>query len=75
MPADLVPTLVGQLDNLTIAPTIYLGLVAVVALAAVFSKSPSRRRVALDVLRVLLPRRRTSGQDEPSPPRSSPADP
>ncbi len=75
MPADLVPTLVGQLDNLTIAPAIYLALMAVVALAAVFSTSLSRRRAALEVLRILAPRRRPPGQDEPPPSRPDSADP
>lgn len=68
MPADLVPTVLGQLDTLTLAPTIYLALVAVVALAAVFTNNTGRRRAAISVLQLLLPRRRPSDQDNPSGP-------
>ncbi|MGD9989045.1 hypothetical protein [Pseudonocardia sp.] len=67
MPADLVPTVLGQLDTLALAPTIYLALVAVVALAAV-TNNTGRRRAAISVLRLLLPRRRPSDQDNPPGP-------
>jgi hypothetical protein len=65
VPADLVPDVLGQLDGLAAVPTAYLALVAIVSLAAVFSKEPSRRRAALSVLRLLLPRRRGSDRDDP----------
>ncbi|MDN5932010.1 MAG: hypothetical protein L0I24_13255 [Pseudonocardia sp.] len=65
MPADLVPTVLGQLDILAAAPTVYLALVAIVSLAAVFSTQPGCRRAALSVLRLLLPRRRGSDRDDP----------
>lgn len=65
MPADLVPSVLGQLDTLATAPTVYLALVAIVSLAAVFSKEPGRRRAALSVLRLLLPRRRGADRDDP----------
>jgi hypothetical protein len=39
---------------------VYIGLVAVVAVTAVFTSKPSRRKAALDVLRVLWIRRGVS---------------
>jgi hypothetical protein len=43
---------------------VYLGLVVVVAITAVFASKAHRRKAALDVLRVLLIRRGTSSRDE-----------
>ena len=57
MPADLMPLVAAQLRTLTLAPLLYLAIVAVVAAAAVFSTRPGRRRAALTVLRVLVPHR------------------
>ena len=39
---------------------VYLGLVVVLAITAVFASTPSRRKAALDVLRVVWLRRGTS---------------
>lgn len=67
MPPDLMPLVVGQLPTLTLTPLLYLAIVAVVVIAAVFSKRAGRQQAALDVLRLLLPRR-----DPPKPARRSP---
>lgn len=61
MPADLMPLVVAQLRTLTLAPLLYLALVTVVAVAAVFSTNAGRRRAALTVLRVLVPQRSSPG--------------
>jgi hypothetical protein len=42
----------------------YFGLVAVVAITAVFASKPTRRKAALEVLRVLWIRRGTSSRDD-----------
>ena len=68
MPADLMPLVAAPLRTLTLAPLLYLVIVAVIATPAVFSTRPSRRRAALTVLRVLVPRRtRSDGPGVPSP--------
>jgi hypothetical protein len=59
MAVDL-PFLPGIAHDFTIlspALFIYTVLIATVALTAVFTSKPARRRAALDVLRLLLPRR------------------
>jgi hypothetical protein len=51
--------------------TIYACLITVIALTAVFTSKPARRKAALDVLKLLLPGRRrthTVGQ-QPGQPR------
>jgi hypothetical protein len=44
--------------------TVYLGLIVVVAITAVFASKSGRRKAALEVLRVLLIRRGTSSREE-----------
>jgi hypothetical protein len=61
VPANLMPLVVAQLRALTLAPLLYLAIVAVVAAAAVFSTKTGRRRAALAVLRVLVPQRINPG--------------
>ena len=58
MSADLLPLVVSQLRSVPLAAVLYLVIVAVVVFAAVFSKTPARRRAALAVLRMLIPLRR-----------------
>ena len=58
MSADLLPLVVSQLRSVPLAAVLYLAIVAVVVFAAVFSKTPDRRRAALAVLRMLIPLRR-----------------
>jgi hypothetical protein len=48
----------------TVIGIVYLGLVAVVAITAVFASKPTRRKAALEVLRVLSIRRGTSPRDD-----------
>lgn len=43
----------------------YLVLIAVIALTAVYSQKPARRRAAVTVLRLLLPRRTPDGRPDP----------
>jgi len=56
--ADLIPLVVSQLRSVPLVAVLYLALIAVVVFAAVFAKTPDRRRAALAVLRMLLPLRR-----------------
>lgn len=60
MAADLpfLPDIPAQLATLGAPALIYCTLITTVALAAVFSSKPSRRKAALKVLRLLLPGRR-----------------
>ena len=58
MSADLIPLVVSQLRSVPLVAVLYLALIAVVVFAAVFAKTPDRRRAALAVLRMLLPLRR-----------------
>jgi hypothetical protein len=54
----------------------YAGLVGTMALTAVFSSKPARRKAAVEVLRLLLPGRRSNSADHPvrrSPRRRDPA--
>jgi hypothetical protein len=53
-----LPDNIAQLATLDAAALAYCTLITVVALAAVFSSKPSRRKAALEVLRLLLPGRR-----------------
>lgn len=53
---------------LAVAVVIYLVLVVTMALTAVFSSRPSRRKAALDVLRIVWISRRTSSRDGPKTP-------
>ena len=57
--ADLpfLPNTLAQLASPGVAVLIYCTLITVVALTAVFSSKPSRRKAALEVLRLLLPGR------------------
>jgi hypothetical protein len=65
--ADLpfLPDTPAQLATLGAAALIYCMLIAVVALAAVFSSKPSRRKAALEVLWLLLPRRHQPPPNNP----------
>jgi hypothetical protein len=47
-----------------IVVAVYVSLIVVVAITAVFSSKAQRRKAALDVLRVLLVRRGTSSREE-----------
>jgi hypothetical protein len=47
----------------------YVGLVGTMALTAVFSSLPARRKAAVEVLRLLLPGRRPSGHPPERLPR------
>ena len=52
---------------LAVVGVIYLGLVVVLAITAVFASSPTRRKAALDVLRVVWVRRgASSSRDDDS---------
>jgi hypothetical protein len=44
---------------------VYLGLVVVVAMTALFASKPTRRKAALEVLRVLWIRRGMPSRDDP----------
>jgi hypothetical protein len=63
--ADFIPTVLEQLNGLTVAGALYLSLLAVVVLTALYSKQPDRRERALKVLALLLPGRRQLGRDDP----------
>lgn len=72
MAAEL-PFLYDGLATVGAASLGYLLLIAVIALTAVFSSRPTRRKAAFDVLRLLLPGRRRlrsqpPGHDTPGPP-------
>ena len=57
---------------LAVAGVVYLTLVVILALTAVFSSEPSRRKAAIDVLRVLWIRRAASIRDGRSEPPLEP---
>lgn len=65
-----------QLANTALQQTLpilaigYLVLISILALTAVFSSKPHRRRAALDVLKVLLPGRRDRASPAGANPRS-----
>jgi hypothetical protein len=63
-----MPLVAGQLRTLTLAPVLYLVIIAVVVFAAVFSKKASQRQAALVVLRLLIPRRNPLGRSRRPPP-------
>jgi hypothetical protein len=77
MAADL-PFLPGTTGELTVLGSAsglgYLLLIAVVALTAVFSSKPGRRKAALEVLQLLLPRRRRAPGDTTRRRLSRPSD-
>ncbi|MYZ34161.1 MULTISPECIES: hypothetical protein [unclassified Streptomyces] len=52
--AAILPFLSNLPIKLAVLGLVYVGLIAVVALAAVFSRTPSRRKDAREVLRLLL---------------------
>lgn len=60
MAAEL-PFLPGITRDLAPVVFIYAGLITTIALTAVFSSRPTRRKAALEVLRLLLPGRNRSG--------------
>jgi hypothetical protein len=70
---SFLPALFDHLSAAGVAASLYFVLVAVVSLSAVFAPKPTQRRAALQVLRLLLPRRRPAeppgGQAPPKPER------
>ena len=48
----------GHVLTMLIPAVLYMGLVIVIALTAVFTSKPVRRKAALEVLQLLLPGRR-----------------
>ena len=58
--AQLFEAAQGSSLLLAVVGVIYLGLVVVLAITAVFASSPTRRKAALDVLRVVWVRRGAS---------------
>lgn len=63
-----LPGSLAQLATLDAVAVIYGILIVVMALAAVFSSKPSRRKAALEVLRLLLPGRRRPPRNPRLPP-------
>jgi hypothetical protein len=62
--AQLFEAAQGSSLLFAVVGVIYLGLVGVLAMTAVFASKPSRRKAALDVLRVVWIRRGTSSRDD-----------
>lgn len=67
--------LLGYLATLALIAVIYALLITIVALAAVFSSKPSRRKAALEVLRELLPSGHQGQPPDNDPMRTFPSRP
>jgi hypothetical protein len=62
--AQLFEAAQGTGSLLFVVVGVFLGLVVILAVTAVFDSRPSRRKAALDVLRVLWTRQGTSSRDD-----------
>jgi hypothetical protein len=65
--AQLFDAAQGSSLLLAVVGVIYFGLVVLLAMTAVFASKPSRRKAALDVLRVVWVRQGPSSRDDDGP--------